>query len=150
MNKEQIEKIKKLLYDEIPNDLFNSIRQIDNSEILHLLAYNYNWDDGFKVPNLILNNNNCELNTALMIFYDAGGFEYLMSDRNKSQEENLLWYDFLENLYKKIINKSFKKGNIEFKPPVTKIQLYKLKKKLNDDEYVFIKNIGDTNMNIVI
>ena len=34
---------------------------------------NYNWDDGLETPYFILNHRNCELGTALKIFYLGEG-----------------------------------------------------------------------------
>ena len=37
----------------------------------------YNWDDGFEIPEKILRSENCDLALALEIFYLADGFAYL-------------------------------------------------------------------------
>lgn len=51
--------------------------KIEDSELLHVIMVNYNWDDGFELPKSVLKNENCELSTALLIFYLVGGEEFL-------------------------------------------------------------------------
>ena len=52
---------------------------------MHIIAANYNWDNGFEIPYNIINNKNCDLGTALMIFYDADGYRVL---ENKEELKN--------------------------------------------------------------
>ena len=40
-----------------------------------------------------------------------------------------------------IKDKKYKKSDIEFKVPLNKVQLYKLKKELSEDEYIFVETI---------
>ena len=62
------------------------ISKIQDNEILYVYAYNYNWDDGFEIPQKILSNKECELSTALVLFYSADGYSYLL---DKSSQKNL-------------------------------------------------------------
>ena len=49
------------------------ISQTEDQEILYVYAYNYNWDNGFDIPQTVLDNKKCDLSIALLIFYRAGG-----------------------------------------------------------------------------
>ena len=38
------------------------------------------------------------------------------------------WFSFIDYLYHSIVNKKFQKANIEFKVPLSNVELYRLKK----------------------
>lgn len=57
-----------MLYSEDIKETIDKIEDITDSELLHIIAGNYNWDNGFEIPHSIINNENCDLGTALMIF----------------------------------------------------------------------------------
>lgn len=92
------------------------------------MAGSYNWDNGFDIPNFIIDNERCDLGTALMLFYYADGYRMLDDELGFSSSSLTKWKEFLEKLYAMIINKNFKEQNIVFNPPLTKVQLYKLKR----------------------
>ena len=50
--------------------------------------------------------------------------------------------------YNSIIANKYTRGDIYFEPPLTKVELYKLKKMLEDSEKVFIESIGNRKINI--
>ena len=77
MEKSKKEYVYELLYSEDKDYTVSEIKGITNSELLHIIAGNYNWDNGFEIPYSIINNENCDLGTALMIFYDADGYRVL-------------------------------------------------------------------------
>lgn len=79
------EYVYKLLYSENKKDTIDDIKSITDSELLHVIAGNYNWDNGFEIPYNIIKNKNCDLGTALMIFYDADGYRVL---ENKEELKN--------------------------------------------------------------
>ena len=68
MDNFKIEYVHKLLYSENKEEVISEIEGISDSKLLHVIAGNYNWDNGFDIPYSIINNNNCDLGTALMIF----------------------------------------------------------------------------------
>lgn len=144
--------MKKFIEDIIYNDnkkyVFKEIEQIKDSEKLYVLIFNYNWDDGFEFPKRILENKYCDLSTALTTFYRAGGFAYL-SDKNASNTD-LEWKEFIEFLYHSIIDKKYKKGKIKFVPPITKIQMFKLKKIISTDENIFLETLEGKNLDIYV
>ena len=77
MEKSKKAYVYKLLYSEDKDYTVSEIKGITNSELLHIIAGNYNWDNGFEIPYSIINNENCDLGTALMIFYYADGYRVL-------------------------------------------------------------------------
>ena len=69
--------VAELLDIDNQNILLNKVAEITDQHVLHLLGRSYNWDDGFAVPEAIINNPNCCLGTALELFYLADGARYL-------------------------------------------------------------------------
>ncbi len=146
MNKNKISNVKELLYDATNDEVKRAIIQMQDQEILYVYSYNYNWDKGFDIPQSVLDNEKCDLSTALLIFYRADGPRYLA---DKSDNVNLpQWSSFIKKLYASILKGKYKKGEIEFKVPLSKIQLYKLKKLLSEKENVFIENIEGKGLDI--
>ena len=135
------------IYNMSLKEKLTEAERIDDSDLLHLIMYNYNWDDGFRIPELVLENQKCEMSTALMIFYSAGG-EELLVNRNLSVTEQNDRLRFVSKLYDRIIENDFLQGDIYFEPPLTKVELYKLKKILGDSEKVFIESIGNRRIDI--
>lgn len=137
MDNSEKEYIYKLLYNE--KDTIDEIKSLTDSELLHVIAGNYNWDNGFEIPYNIINNKNCDLGTALMIFYDADGYSVL-ENREELKDINLKeWTNFILEVEKKILNNEFKENHIKFIPPLTKVQMYKLKKSNPNIAKVFIE-----------
>ncbi len=99
---------------------------IEDMEAKHLdiLISEYNWDNGFGVPQMVVDNKNCELATALKIFYLADGYSYLQ----QTKHENSKWYQFVSCLFDRILSGDFKVGNLSYKISLTKTQIYKLRK----------------------
>ena len=149
MEADQIAKVKSLLYNEYTNDELQAIvSQIEDQEVLYVYTYNYNWDDGFEIPQLVLDNDKCDLSTALLVFYRADGVSYLF---NKSYNKRLpQWSYFIKKLYDSIIDGNYQSGEIEFRVPLSKVQLYKLKKILTEKENIFIENIAGRNLDIYL
>lgn len=99
---------------------------IEDMEAKHLdiLISEYNWDNGFRVPQMVVDSKNCELATALETFYLADGYSYLLQNNSESSE----WFQFVSCLYKRILDESFSKGDLSYSIPLTKTQIYKFKK----------------------
>jgi hypothetical protein len=128
MNNKELEKLKELLYCEDSEEIKKEVKHINNSILLHIFAANYNWDNGFEIPNIIINNEHCDLGTALMMFYSADGYRLLENQTNVFSSQVTDWKEFTFNLYHKIKNNEFKKQEISFTPQLSKVQIYKLKK----------------------
>lgn len=139
MDENKISSVKALLYDTDNDEVKRTIFQTEDQEILYVYAYNYNWDNGFDIPQTVLDNEKCDLNIALLIFYRADGLSYL---EDKSDNANLpQWSSFIKRLYDSILTGKYQRGEIEFKVPLSKVQLFKLKKVITEEENIFAENI---------
>lgn len=148
MEENKIAIVKSLLYDCTNDEVKERISQTDDPELLYVYMYNYNWDNGFEIPQAVLDSSVCNLSIALLIFFRADGFCYLF---DKSFNENLpQWPSFIKKLYDRILGGRYQNVKIEFKVPLTKVQIYKLKKMLTEQEEIFIKNIEGKNLDIDI
>ncbi len=142
--------IRELIYNKTKEKVLIELDAIDDAQVLYVYAYNYNWDDGFEIPRKILNKTSCELSTALLLFYLADGISYLENREEVLNSELDEWAMFIHGLYKQIINEDYKKGRIQFNPPLTKVEMYKLKKILSETEMIFIKEFGDINLDLTL
>jgi hypothetical protein len=139
MDENKIVSVKALLYDADTDEIKRIISQTEDQEILYVYAYNYNWDHGFDIPQTVLDNEKCDLSIALLIFYRADGLSYL---EDKSDNINLpKWSSFIKRLYDSILTGEYQRGEIEFKVPLSKVQLFKLKKVTTEEENIFTENI---------
>ncbi|MCF0125981.1 MAG: DUF4274 domain-containing protein [Clostridia bacterium] len=145
-----VELIKRMVYDKSKDEVLQLLDEVCNAELLHIFAYNYNWDDGFEIPKRIILNNKCELSTALMIFYLSGGEDFLLNQQEFTCNNSIDYMDFLQGLYRRIIDRDFVEGNILFEPPLNKVKMYKLKKVLTAEELIFIQYMGELNCNVSI
>ncbi|MEK4066235.1 DUF4274 domain-containing protein [Peribacillus sp. FSL R5-0717] len=128
MDKKEISFLEQLLYDTDNEIIINELTNIENPLFLHYFAANYNWNSGFDVPRVILENEACDLGTGLLMFHYADGYRMLEDSEEGSSSSLEEWKEFLNKLYNKLINFVFKSRNISFDPELTKIQKYKLKK----------------------
>ncbi|MCR5609911.1 MAG: DUF4274 domain-containing protein [Lachnospiraceae bacterium] len=142
------EKIKELVYEADEEKVMNFLHTCTDSQALHLYAYNYNWGDGFDEPKAIMSNCSCSLSTALQLFYDADGLEFLSDIQQEADEWQKEWLEFIKTLYTRIIKDDFISAQIKFEPPLTKVELYKLGKDLTKEELVLISSIDGVNCNI--
>lgn len=139
MDENKISNVKALLYNADNDEVKRTIFQTEDQETLYVYAYNYNWDNGFDIPQLVLDNEKCDLSIALLIFYRADGLSYLA---DKSDNVSLpQWSSFIKRLYDSIIMGKYQRGEIEFKVPLSKVELFKLKKIITEEEKPFIENI---------
>lgn len=148
MDENKVSKVKSLLYDCTNDEVQNIISQIEDPDILYVYAYNYNWDNGFEIPQQILDNNKCNLSIALLVFYRAEGVSYLL---DKSDNESLpQWSDFIKKLYDSILDGKYQNAEIEFRAPLSKVELFKLRKVLTEWENIFIESIEGKNLDITL
>lgn len=87
MNTKDKNSIYQMLYEKSSEEVLDELYTIDNNEVLNIFMYNYNWDNGFEIPKLILQKKECDLSTALMIFYSADGLRYL-----RDKDEKMIIY----------------------------------------------------------
>lgn len=140
MAQDSISKVKALLYDTEKGRVKRILSQTEDQEILYLYVCNYNWDDGFEIPQAILDNGKCELSIALLLFYKADGYRFLMEKTDNASSPQ--WSSFVRDLYDSIMVGKYRKGKIAFEVPLSKVQVYKLKKMLTEEEKVFTENIA--------
>lgn len=150
MNKTEIEYIHKILYSEQQNQSISEIKLITDSKLLHIIGGNYNWDNGFDIPYSIITNKNCDLGTALMIFYSADGYRILESDAELKTNGLKEWFDFISEVYEMVLNNKFKSNSIKFIPPLTKVQIFKIKKYNPSIEKVFLEESDGETIEIPI
>ena len=117
MDENKISNVKALLYNADNDEVKRTIFQTEDQETLYAYAYNYNWDNGFDIPQLVLDNEKCDLSIALLIFYRDDGLSYLA---DKSDNVSLpQWSSFIKRLYDSIIMGKYQRGEIEFKVPLS-------------------------------
>ncbi|HDR7965904.1 DUF4274 domain-containing protein [Bacillus pacificus] len=129
MENKDISLLEELLYNTNKEDTISRIKNIDNPILLHCFAANHNWNSGFDIPNAILENKDCDLGTGLLMFHYADGYRLLESPEKVSNSPLQEWKVFILKLQNKIMNLEFKTQNISFSPELTKIQIFKLKKR---------------------
>ena len=140
--------IRELLYSKSIEEAKLFLSSCSESNTLHVYAYNYDWNDGFAVPKAIVSNPACSLGTALMIFYLADGYHYLTQRDAASDFPE--WQGFLSDLYRRITAGSFSDSAIAFSVPLSKVQVFKLKKQLSEEEQVFITSIDGENYDLSV
>lgn len=138
----------KLMYNSSIDDIISFIKNNEDSIILHHIAYNYNWNNGLDIPKEIIESKYCDLATALMIFEDAEG--YLMFLDQNWKELYGKDADFLLLLRHKIEKDDFKYSNIEFKPSLTRTDIFHLKKSYPNINRIFIEGIKGKKIDIII
>lgn len=146
-NNQDIQIIENVLYDDTI-DSIEIINKISNKETLHIIATKYNWDDGFKIPNLIADHERCDLGTALLLFDLADGYRLIDDPDSIDNSNNIEWRNFLNKLYIKISEDRYSTKDITYKPSISKVQAYKLKKSNPNILDIFL--IGNEGTNIEI
>ncbi|WP_110955897.1 DUF4274 domain-containing protein [Anaerosinus massiliensis] len=148
MNDAEYRWLQDILYEEDIDVVKKEIERMNNSILLHIFAGNYNWNNGFDIPNIIINNDICDLGTALLLFYSADGYRMLEDEQGVISSNSTKWKEFLIDLYDKITNNKFNQQNIAFNPPLTKIQILKLKKKRSDIPSILLEVLNGNEVKI--
>ena len=129
MDAKQIKKLSDILRSESNAEAVKQVKSIKTEEELFVLLDNYNWDNGFEVPEAIINHPNCTLPVALLAFHRADGIQYLLEgEAIFANRLSKSWEDFIKEVYDKILKKQYSNGSISFQPEITKIQKFKLNK----------------------
>ena len=144
MDAKQLKKLYDILRSESNTEAVKQVKSIKTEEELFVLLDNYNWDNGFEVPEAIINHPNCTLPVALLAFHRADGIQYLLE--GETIFANCLsksWENFIKEVYDKILKKQYPNGSISFQPEITKIQKFKLNKlNPNLDSFIFDGVLG--------
>ena len=129
MNAEQLKKLSDILYSENKSEVVKLVQSINAEDELFVLLDNYNWDNGFEVPEAIITHTNCTLSVALLAFYRADGLRYLFEGEDAfANPFSKSWKTFIKEIYDKILKEHYPIGNISYDPEITNIQKFKLKK----------------------
>ena len=151
MDNHQLQEISDILYTESNAKTVSYIKSLQTEDELFVLLDNFNWDNGFEVPQAVINHSKCTLSIALLAFYRADGIRYLLDAEaafvNSSSKE---WEEFVKDVYDRIIRRKFPDGNISFRPEITRIQKFKLKKLKPALNPIFIDGILGKDLNRVI
>ncbi len=136
MDNKTSEILYNLLYETSEKEIVSYISKNTDSLMLHYIAYNYNWDDGFTVPRAIIENKYCDLGTALMIFELSEGYMIFFEE----QPEDFFGKNtkFILNLKSRIENNDFKYSNLKYNPSLSRVEIFKLKKYVPDICNIFI------------
>lgn len=140
-------KISELLYNSTNEALLNYVNSTQDENELFVIAFNYNWEDGLAIPKAILSNPVCSLSTALTIFYLAEGEQIFYEEEFDKKSD---WGKFVTTLKKDILCNKYPSGHIAFQVPLSKLQIYKLKKVLNKKELLFITDISGEDLRITL
>ena len=122
MDEIKLNKLSYILYSESNDTAVELVKSINSEDELFVLLDNYNWYNGFEVPEAIITHPNCTLPVALLAFHRADGIQYLLD--GEAIFANCLskfWEDFIKEVYDKILKKQYPKGSISFQPEITKI-----------------------------
>ncbi len=106
--------------------MVEEVRRLDSAE-LHEFALAYNWDDGFAVPQAIADHPDCELATALALFWRSEAIEWLNTAKQPEPWQTP-WYQFSTMLIQRILRGHYQRGSLSFNPELTRVQSYKLVK----------------------
>ena len=129
MDEIKLKKLSNILYSESNAEAVELVKSINSEDELFVLLDNYNWDNGFEVPEAIINHPNCTLPIALLAFYRADGIQYLLEGEDIfANRLSKSWENFIKEVYDKILKKQYPNGSISFQPEITKIQKFKLNK----------------------
>ncbi len=127
-----INDLEKKLINNIQNeeDLQVCVKVVTDSNnpfFLQEYAITYNWDDGFEVPIAIADNINCDLGTALTLFWLAEGMCFFNGEVERNEYNND-WANFCEMLIERLTLDKYDLGPVSFKPEINKVTAYKYEK----------------------
>ena len=129
MDDVQLKKLSDALHSENKSEVVKLVHSINAEEELFVLLDNYNWDNGFEVPEAIITHMNCTLSVALLAFYRADGLRYLFEGEDAfANPLSKSWETFIKEVYDRILKEYYPIGNISYDPEITNIQKFKLKK----------------------
>ena len=138
MDETKLNKLSYILYSESNDKAVELVKSINSEDELFVLLDNYNWYNGFEVPEAIINHPNCTLPVTLLAFHRADGIQYLLEGEAVfANRLSKSWENFIKEAYDKILKKKYPNGSISFQPEITKIQKFKLNK-LNPNLNSFI------------
>ena len=108
-----------------PDRIADQILQLGSNQCF-FMAEEHNWDDGFEVPTLILQNPNCDLATALMLFWLADGYSFFFHPEMVASHP--VQSAFLNPLFERLRSRDFRETNNHYEPGMNAVQEHKMKK----------------------
>ncbi|MCX4030236.1 DUF4274 domain-containing protein [Endozoicomonas sp. SM1973] len=93
------------------SDALNDINSLGETALFEFIE-NYNWDDGFELPQAIVHHPSCDLALALEMFWLSESFNWLEFDEPEDSERK--WYEFSRKLLEKILDGDYKLGGNRF------------------------------------
>lgn len=108
---------------------YGEVKLLDENcsvETMNQFLDEYNWDDGLEVPYYFVTHSNCDLGTALKMFYLSDGLEIL--DKQFYDYFDKKWVCFVDLLFHKIKNGEFSTGKCAYKIPLSKLEKEKIRK----------------------
>jgi len=151
MDTEQLKRLSNILYLESKAEAVKLVQSINSEDELFVLLDNYNWDNGFEVPEAIINHPNCTLSLALLAFYRADGLRYLFEGEDAfANPLSKPWKTFIKEVYDKILKEQYPNGSISYQPEITNIQKYKLKKLHPNLSSFILDGVSGKDVNILL
>ncbi len=90
---------------------------LQTPEGLHIYAQRYNWDDGPAEMLKVIRNPNCDLGTAILVYwYGGAGFYCQYADRTEVPEYELAYYDLLREIEARVSTGFYQHQSIRFDP----------------------------------
>jgi hypothetical protein len=120
------EEIERLPYDaEGIDDWLRLIARITRTQDLNQLIDVYNWDDGFIVPNAVMEHRECDLGIALKMFWLSEAAQ-LFSDSFDDSKSPRQWIDFCRTLASLITTGTYVTSTITYMVPINSVAKRKL------------------------
>ena len=137
-----------ILFSEDMAKALEQVQSINSSEQLFILLDNYNWDNGFYLPQAVLDNSYCTKATALLAFDRADGYRFLLE--GFGEYSSPAWKAFITSLYKNLCEDKFPNGELGYLPELSKVQNFKLKKQLPDLPAIFLDGVEGENIQVIL
>lgn len=101
-----------------------TIQKLQTPAQLQDAANRYNWNDGFSIPIEISNHAQCDLATALELFWLAEAIVWFTGEI-EADEYNHAWAAFSGHITNRILDGYYKVGQGRFSSPLSRVQVYK-------------------------
>ena len=113
LTNKQKESIAQLLFD---NNI-EELKKLTSPLELHVVAANWNWDDGCELLTWIIRNPICDKGTALLIYWHAGpGWQYQFLNRDEVPKYARANYDLIKEIETRYISGFYTEASIAFDP----------------------------------
>ena len=113
LSKEQKRNVRKALNGQL------SVKKLQTSLEYHYLAWHWNWDEGIKPLEWIIQQPNCDRGTALLIYWHGAPTWFCQYENKqdvKTNEGTLTLYNFLKKIEKRVEDNFYTTQAISFDP----------------------------------